>query len=65
MIGKYFLLSIRNLKKNILYALFVVVGLSIGIRTFLSTFQWSALHLTFDRSYPEREQNYRLTFEED
>jgi len=65
MIGKHLLLSIRNLKKNLLYALFVVAGLAIGISTFLSTFQWSAWHLTFDRSLPERNQIYRLTFEED
>lgn len=65
MIGKHLLLTIRNLKKNLLYALFVVAGLAVGITTFLSTFQWSAWHLTFDRSYPEREQIYRLTFEED
>jgi len=65
MIGKHLLLSIRSLKKNILYALFVVVGLAIGISTFLSTFQWSAWHLTFDRGFPEREQIFRLTFEED
>lgn len=65
MIGKHLLLTIRNLKKNLLYALFVVAGLSLGITTFLSTFQWSAWHLTFDRSFPEREQIYRLTFEED
>ncbi|MCK5693376.1 MAG: ABC transporter permease, partial [Bacteroidales bacterium] len=64
MIGKHLLLSIRNLKKNLLYALFVVAGLAVGISTFLSTFQWSAWHLTFDRSFPEREQIYRLTFEE-
>ena len=65
MIGKHLLLSIRNLKKNFLYALFVVVGLAIGISTFLFTFQWSAWHLTFDRTYPEQDQIYRLTFEED
>ncbi len=65
MIGKHLLLSIRNLKKNLLYALFVVAGLAVGITTFLSTFQWSAWHLTFDRSFPEKEQIYRLTFEED
>jgi len=65
MTGKHFLQFIRNLKKNLLYALFVVAGLAIGITTFLATFQWSAWHLTFDRSFPEREQIFRLTFEED
>jgi len=47
-----------------LYTLFVVVGLAIGITTFLSTIQWSAWHLTFDRNHPEKERLYRLTFEE-
>lgn len=65
MIGKHLLLTIRSFKKNFLYAIFIVVGLALGITTFLSTFQWSAWHLTFDRSYPGREQIYRLTFEED
>jgi len=65
MIGKHLLLSIRNLRKNLLYALFVVAGLAVGISAFLSTFQWSAWHLTFDKSFPEREQIFRLTFEED
>ncbi len=62
--GKYFLLTLRNLRKNFLYSLFVIIGLAFGICTFLSTFQWSAWHLTFDRSFPEKEQLYRLTFEE-
>ncbi len=65
MIGKHLLLTLRNLKKNLLYTLFVVAGLAVGITTFLATFQWSAWHLTFDSSYPEKEQIYRLTFEED
>jgi putative ABC transport system permease protein len=65
MIGKQLLLTLRNLKKNFIYTLFVVLGLAIGITTFLATFQWSSWHLTFDRSYPDREQIYRLSFEED
>jgi putative ABC transport system permease protein len=64
MIGKHFVFALRNLKKNILYTLFVVVGLAIGITTFLSTIQWSAWHLTFDRKHPDKERIYRLTFEE-
>jgi putative ABC transport system permease protein len=65
MIGKHLLLSLRNLKKNLLYTLFVVIGLTIGISTLLTTFQWSAWHLSFDKSFPDRERIYRLTFEED
>ncbi len=64
MTGKHLLLTLRNFRKNILYAIFVIAGLAIGITTFLSTSQWSAWHLTFDRGFPEKEQIYRLTFEE-
>ncbi|MCK4747800.1 MAG: ABC transporter permease, partial [Bacteroidales bacterium] len=64
MIGKHLLLTLRSLKKNLLYAVLVITGLAIGITTFLSTIQWSAWHLTFDRDYPEKESIYRLTFEE-
>lgn len=64
MIGKHLLLTIRGLQKNLLYAIFVIAGLSIGITTFLSSIQWSAWHLSFDRDYPDTESVYRLTFEE-
>jgi putative ABC transport system permease protein len=64
MIGKHLLLTLRSLKKNLLYAVLVITGLAIGITTFLSTIQWSAWHMTFDRDYPDRELIYRLTFEE-
>ncbi len=64
MIGKHLLITLRSLKKNLLYALLMIVGLAIGITTFLSTIQWSAWHLNFDRNYPEKERIYRLTFEE-
>jgi len=64
MTGKHLLLSLRNLRRNFLYAIFVIMGLAVGIATFLSTFQWSAWHLTFDRDFPQKEQIYRLTFEE-
>lgn len=64
MIGKQLLLTLRGLRKNLLYTLLVVGGLSIGVSTFLCTFQWSAWHLTFDRTFPESTQLYRLTFEE-
>ncbi|MGC9472532.1 MAG: hypothetical protein ACP5D1_13450, partial [Bacteroidales bacterium] len=64
MIGKHLLLSLRSLKRNVLYAILVIAGLALGITTFLSTVQWSTWHLTFDRSFPDRERIYRLTFEE-
>ena len=44
--------------------LFVIAGLAIGITTFLSTIQWSAWQLSYDRDFLEKESIYRLTFEE-
>jgi putative ABC transport system permease protein len=64
MTGKHLLITLRSLKKNLLYSFLVITGLAIGITTFLSTIQWSAWHLTFDREFPDRERIYRLTFEE-
>jgi putative ABC transport system permease protein len=64
MIGKHLLLTIRGLRKNLLYAIFVIAGLAIGITTFLATIQWSAWHLSYDKDYADTESIYRLTFEE-
>ncbi len=64
MIWKHLRLTIRSLRKNLVYALIVIAGLAIGITTFLATIQWSAWHLSYDRDYIEKESVYRLTFEE-
>lgn len=64
MIGKHLRLTIRSLRKNLLYAIFIIAGLAIGVTTFLSTIQWSAWHLSYDRTFSEKESIYRLTFEE-
>ncbi len=64
MTGTHLTLSLRKFRKNLLYGLLVIVGLSAGIVTFLSAIQWSAWHLRFDRSFPDYPSIYRLTFEE-
>lgn len=64
MIGRHLLITFRSLKRNLIYAVLVIAGLSLGITTFLSTVQWSAWHLSFDRKFPDRERIFRLTFEE-
>jgi len=64
MTGTHLSITLRKLRKNLLYGVLVIVGLSVGIATFLSTIQWSAWHLRFDRSFPEYTSIYRLTFEE-
>lgn len=64
MIGTHLRLSLRSLGKNLLYAIFIIAGLAIGVTTFLSTIQWSAWHLSYDKAFEEGESIYRLTFEE-
>ncbi len=64
MTRKHLLRALRSLQKNLLYTVFVITGLAIGITTFLSTIQWSAWQLSYDREYPGKESIYRLTFEE-
>jgi len=64
MICRHLLITFRSLKRNVLYAVLVIAGLALGITTFLSTVQWSAWHLSFDRKFPDRERIFRLTFEE-
>ncbi len=64
MTGKHLFITLRRLRKNLLYALLVIIGLSIGISTFLVTLQWAVWHFTFDRDFPENKQIFRLTFEE-
>lgn len=64
MTGKYIFLTLRKLQKNRLYTLFVVLGLSLGVATLLTTFQWSAWHFSYDKDFPDHELIHRLTFEE-
>ena len=54
MIGRHLLITFRSLKRNVIYAVLVIAGLALGITTFLSTVQWSAWHLSFDRKFPDR-----------
>ncbi len=64
MTGMHLTITLRRLRKNLLYAILVIVGLSVGIATFLSTVQWSSWHLGFDKWIPDSQRIYRLTFEE-
>jgi putative ABC transport system permease protein len=64
MTGKHLIITFRRLRRNLLYAILVIVGLSVGITTFLSTIQWSSWHLSFDTGYPDSQRIFRLTFEE-
>jgi len=64
MINKHLLLSLRSLKNKLLYTLLVTLGLAVGAFTFMGTLQWSAWHFSFDRHVPQKDQIFRLTFEE-
>jgi len=64
MLGRLILLSLRNLRRNLLYTFIVIGGLSLGMVTFLAIVQWSAWHLSSDRHFPDTENLYRITLNE-
>jgi putative ABC transport system permease protein len=64
MLGRLILLSLRNLRRNLLYTFIVIGGLSLGMITFLAIVQWSAWHLSSDRHFPEAENLYRISLNE-
>jgi putative ABC transport system permease protein len=59
-----FILTIRSLRKNLLYGVLVVAGLAVGIMVLQSSLQWSIWHFSFDKSYQGYQRIYRLTIEE-
>lgn len=56
--------TIRNLKRNLLYAVIVIGGLSLGITTFLAIIQWTVWQGSFDKHFPENQHIYRISLEE-
>ena len=64
MICKHLQLTFRNLRRNLVFGILVLLGLVLGITTFLSSLQWSLWHLSFDRDFKDSHRIYRLTLEE-
>ena len=64
MTGRLLLLTLRNLRRHLLYTVIVVGGLALGITTFLAILQWTAWHLSFDKHFEDSEQICRISLYE-
>lgn len=64
MTGRLLLLTLRNLRRHLLYTVIVVGGLALGIATFLAILQWTAWHLSFDKHFVDSEQICRISLHE-
>jgi len=64
MFGRQAALAFRNLKRNFLYTLIVIGGLTLGMTTFVAIFQWTAWQYSYDRHFPNAERIFRFTVEE-
>lgn len=64
MIGRLLLLTLRNLRRHLLYTVIVVGGLALGITTFLAILQWTSWHLSFDKHFEDAGQICRISLYE-
>lgn len=60
MIRNYFIISVRRLSKQFSYTLINVIGLSVGVASFLLIMMYIQFHLSFDHQIPEIDQLYRV-----
>lgn len=67
MVGNYFLVAIRNLKKEKLYWTMSVAGLAIGLASVLVIYAYVRFELSYDRFHENHEKIFRITseFEDD
>src|SRR4030095_452885 len=61
MIKNYFIIALRNLRKNRLHSIINLAGLSIGLACCLFIFIYVQHELSFDRYHQKAKQIYRLT----
>jgi putative ABC transport system permease protein len=62
MLTNYFLLALRNLKKQRGYAIVNTLGLAIGLASATFIFLYVNDELTFDQQHPHALQTYRLGY---
>ena len=60
MIRNYFIIAIRRLSKQFSYTFINVVGLSVGVASFLLIMMYIQFHLGFDHHIPDIDQLYRV-----
>jgi putative ABC transport system permease protein len=63
MFRNYFLIAIRNLKKNITYSFINIFGLSIGLATCLLILTWITHELSYDQFHEKSSSIYRASLE--
>lgn len=60
MIKHYLIASFRNLRKNLLYSLINIIGLTLGISSIIFVFAWIYDETSFDNFHPNVNQLYRV-----
>jgi len=60
MIGNYFKIAIRTIRKHPLYAMVNVIGLSVGMACFIVILTFVRTELSFDRFHRNQDRLYRL-----
>ena len=61
MITNYFLIAIRNLKKNLLHSSINIIGLCIGIAAVIMIFYYVRFETSYDKHIPDHERIYRIS----
>ena len=65
MLRNYLILLLRNLYKRRIYSLVNLVGLAVGIASFLLILLFVTDELTYDRNFEESDRIYRVCMEYD
>lgn len=60
MIRNYFIIAVRRLVKQFSYTAINVIGLSVGVASFLLIMMYIQFHLSFDHQIPEIDHLYRV-----
>ncbi len=63
MLKNYFLIALRNLKKNVLYSLINIAGLSVGLASAILIFLYVQHELSADRHLSHYDELYRIGIE--
>jgi len=61
MFTNYFLISLRNLKKNFLHSSINIIGLGIGIAAVIMIYSYVRFELSFDKHFKNYERIYRIS----
>ncbi len=63
MFKNYFLVTVRNLKKNRTYSLINIIGLAVGMTAFILIAAYVQYELSFDKHFENADRIYRVVRE--